>query len=918
MIHELETHLDVWDIIFVKEFDGFTCEREVSCSWGHSIYRHWPGPGSFSIAFIVHSRVRHLLKSIVPHGRAMSAYFKDDMALDLLVIGAHGGHGDALHDSLANISYLLRSGSRLSRKLVIGDHNIDILPTLPSDPWASLPHRSLRHQYERQLLNSFCLRSRLAVNVPDRAGPPLTGPWKDFNTSTSFSRVPIGDQYGLPSLIDFALGTCGVVLSSYVLWNSFSDHAYLVCRTQAPTRLLPRRPKRTWEYKNWDDSVHFFASLAPEDFESFEHFLQHVCQMQKATGAKSTCKQRSRCREPPAIKLLRQHIRQNTDPTKDRSLKKSLWEARKSWLSSLQAARDTHVLSAGKPITKRKKLTPITSMKNGCSSTIDFGIIGKLVGEEFEAKWKTHDLHRRSLILDELAKLSSSSCDHSWDDFMSAACVPAKQRRTDDSGMCLAALRIALQGSPQATARLLNRLLCDDGFFKSQTVSGQAYAKKTGTIEARQVRAITPLSTTMVLFDCLIDQHLTKQVDSFALTVGSGYMETAIRGRQILDATFALSQHVEKTLDMHSHGCIAAADIMAYFDHLDPLRIARWLLKENFPPHLVAALLRLHCLPQITLSVSRTSSPFCIRYRTNGFFTGTRTAGTASRIPLLDAALSRLRIWNETSACYNGVSFSLVSFVDNVFTTGHDAFDATSILNDLERHLSNKWRLKFGGDSKEILPTAGCDLQAIHAGALSDWQLRRSMRCLGHIISDNGSIGDDFEHAKATMWAAFWANYRPGLLNATKHTKINFLQRCVRPIAAFKWSRWPFQRTYGKKLDQIQTHMLQLLFPLPSRLNESADDFFRRKSLVSGRLANSLGRWSASWALSVRRWHDHCVRAHDSNNWCSAIYAVHGEPWIQAMRARHCRGAETNRTGTRVLQAKPTRRWYEGYNDSLV
>ena len=48
MINELETHIDVWDIIFVSEFDGTLSERDVSCSEGHYIFRHWPGHGSFA------------------------------------------------------------------------------------------------------------------------------------------------------------------------------------------------------------------------------------------------------------------------------------------------------------------------------------------------------------------------------------------------------------------------------------------------------------------------------------------------------------------------------------------------------------------------------------------------------------------------------------------------------------------------------------------------------------------------------------------------------------------------------------------------------------------------------------------------------------------------------------------------------
>ena len=184
------------------------------------------------------------------------------------------------------------------------------------------------------------------------------------------------------------------------------------------------------------------------------------------------------------------------------------------------------------------------------------------------------------------------------------------------------------------------------------------------------------------------------------------------------------------------------------------------------------------------------------------------------------------------------------------------------------------------------------------------------------MISANGSIEDDFQHAKTSMWAAFWANFRPGLRQASTRTKIRFLQSSVRPIAAFKWSRWPWQKTYSKRLDQTQSHMLSLLFPCLPGPAETTEDFFRRRSLLAGRLATSSGRWGASWASSVRSWHDHCIRAHDAKNWCNHIYTFHGEAWLQQQRRHHSKAGETNRTCTRNVQAKVTKRWFEEYNDA--
>ena len=201
--------------------------------------------------------------------------------------------------------------------------------------------------------------------------------------------------------------------------------------------------------------------------------------------------------------------------------------------------------------------------------------------------------------------------------------------------------------------------------------------------------------------------------------------------------------------------------------------------------------------------------------------------------------------------------------------------------------------------------------------AYSCWTFKQQMRCLGHIISANGSIEADFEQAKASMWAAFWINFRPSLRNATKDAKLRFLRSCIASIGRFKWSRWPFQPTYAKRLDQIQTHMIALLFPCQPKDLEEKDSYFQRRSLLAGRLASSCGRWSAAWANAVCRWHDHCVRAHDTRNWCSFVYLHRGADWLAAQRLQNSRQGERNRTNTRSYRGKVTRRYFEGHEQAL-
>ena len=147
--------------------------------------------------------------------------------------------------------------------------------------------------------------------------------------------------------------------------------------------------------------------------------------------------------------------------------------------------------------------------------------------------------------------------------------------------------------------------------------------------------------------------------------------------------------------------------------------------------------------------------------------------------------------------------------------------------------------------------------------------------------------------------------------------KTHFLATSVAAIGRFKWSRWPWQVTYAKKLNQIQTQMLSLLFPLRHNEHETVDEFFRRRSLAAGHVASAIGRWSSTWATSVRNWHCHVVRAHDAKTWSPYVYSHHARDWLAERRIRNSRSGELNRTNTRLVRAKVCKRYFEGHSEAL-
>ena len=456
----------------------------------------------------------------------------------------------------------------------------------------------------------------------------------------------------------------------------------------------------------------------------------------------------------------------------------------------------------------------------------------------------------------------------------------------------------------------------DDAFFESLAIKGRIASKVSGPCLPSQTRAVTPLPCILGVIDSFVDAELKKIVDTAAASCGSGFMECAVKRRQILDCTFSLSLHLEKSLDCHGRGAIAGADIKSFYDFIDPLLIYRWLVARPSNIQVAASFLRLHVLPQVELSVGKEVAS--ISCKTLGVFTGTRTAGTAGRIPVLDVASSRMHIWEQLATSYGPVKTCLASFVDNLYTASKDPLDGVALLNDAEQHLQVRWGLTFGRQSKFVMAADGYEGDDLESLAHTDWRVVTSEKVLGHILTNNGSIDQDFDAMRNSMWASFWMNFKPALQKADANIKRRFLDGSVKALGQFRWTRWPYQKSVAKALDQTQSHMVSMLFPTVWLDGESSSDFFRRRSLNSGRLAATHGRWSSYWAAHVRRWHAHVMRGNDTTSWCHHIYTYHNRVWLLERRLNQSRGNETSRTNTRNTRGNVSKRWHDGYEEARV
>ena len=234
-----------------------------------------------------------------------------------------------------------------------------------------------------------------------------------------------------------------------------------------------------------------------------------------------------------------------------------------------------------------------------------------------------------------------------------------------------------------------------------------------------------------------------------------------------------------------------------------------------------------------------------------------------------------------------------------------------AILNELEALLWQKWGLSFGADSRMYLIAAGGDDGIDIGDSFRGWTRLESMKLLWHVVASNVSISTDVRDTIASMWACFYANLSPALRTASFKAKMGFLQRCVRPLAAWKWSQWPFTKTMATKLDQCQTHMIAILNPVQPLGHESPLEYFSRRSCLCGRTAKRIGKWSVQWAESLSNWKGHHERDHSKCHWNPAIAAWHDQQWLETQRRNNTGANATSRTRTRSTTGRVLARWRE-------
>ena len=284
-----------------------------------------------------------------------------------------------------------------------------------------------------------------------------------------------------------------------------------------------------------------------------------------------------------------------------------------------------------------------------------------------------------------------------------------------------------------------------------------------------------------------------------------------------------------------------------------------------------------------------------------GGLTGSRIALALARVPIEDMFSQKHVSWLQDG--FHG-RLSTASWIDNLYCASDSPMRALRVLKDAENYLSRKWNLSIKHTSKLFMPVLGNDQDHVE----DDWSEVTVFPCLGHLLESSGSMRACFRATERAAWRAFWANFgkaRNGPLAIA--TRLNLLERVVKPIFAFRATRWPFVLQHAKTLAKVQRRMIRLIVRIPPLLGEEPAAYSRRAARHVSQLQRERGSWAVGWAKSICTWACHLERNSCNCSWGAKILDVWSSSEVNARRSENY-----NRPNTRAMPGFTCRRWTDG------
>ena len=908
----VESSCSQWGVIFLSEVDRFLSHDHESSNClidGHLVFRHWPGVGSCPMMFVVHRKLAPLYRQVVWSGRAggIHLYSNSHIAgshVNAIIVGLHGGHGDELHTSLMHGSHIIRKLKRgvsfNAQIAVLADWNVDMLPNMYLDPWAHHLHRWTHHYERRVILSDWAEAFGFEFCLPECSIGLPGGAWNSEAIDCPFTRIPLGDQPGLPSCIDYVASSPNFVVSTWCDWTfGFSDHAFLFSELSLKLT-FPKRGKRFWNISGESACLEVLGQMPLEPSEGITSVCQKLICIQDSHESDLSCAERSYLRMPFELRLF--YRKAETSSCQD---DRRMWQLRartrrRIWIAELKTIARLRTVRQGRVLAKSKKLNSLQGVVTANGRISDLQECSSIISTFFGRKWGGSDYHSLELLKDIFASSDRCTLDLTVDELSSSFGRIHKRLRRGSDGICVGILELLFIAQPQVFCVWFSNVLASFMSMSECTVSASAFGKVSNFSQLEDVRVIMPLPAIMQLADVVISQRL----DSFLIECwprSAMVMECARPRTQVMDIAFAVSMLIEKDLDLGSQGGFAQADVRQHYDTLSMIRIYRWLLRKGCDRALASCALRLQLAPCVFITLGSFSSR--VSSRCIGGLTGSRVAGQLGRIPVLESLFKRMDELEHLSWSHDSVCLIAATFVDNTFFVGKSVFKATQMAQIFEETLFQDWAQRVKPSSKQVLGTHGNpDLVPYD----DSWTVLESMTVLGHIVQSTGAINLDYDGIVRKMWQSFYANAgAAGNERLPTHAKIKLIERATQPLLSAHAARWPFTRMRARWIDQLQRKMIGSCTRTTAEPDDTAESFMKRRNSGIASVQRRLGKWSGRWATLQTSWHAHLLRERNSWTWGAQLLKIRTPDELEQRRLT------LGRVHTRAVSGWCSTRWSE-------
>ena len=864
------------------------------------------------MCFVVHASLDACIKKVNWHGRAGALHLFDRPnpvfdGLNVVVVGIHGAHGDELEHSLADASVIQRCFPRNAQRFFFGDWNVDQMPSFAQDPFVALPRRESHHRERRDLLVAWASAHKLCLQLPqcDLQRMPECISEELLFSGVPFTRMPQGLQDAFPSCLDYAFSSSDFVSNSSFSWRDVpGDHAIVAFVCELRFNIKARR-KMKWRPSSIDQSISEMGAVTLYDTCSARDLHKQLIEVQASCEDRRSCAERRHDRMPQELRDTYHLLATEVDPRTVLVLRKKVWQLRKKWVADARLQSNVQRVQDGRVLRRSKRLHSISSIVVDGEPSQDRELWASSVQQFFEKKWGVDTVDVRKSCLDFISSCDQSPLEIEIEHIANAFKRLRNKLSLDLHGVARMSLEYLFLAQPENFRRWLACFAVDRHRIAELEIHARAYGKTKPDTVVDDIRVILPLPCILSLLDAMLPFILESYITNL-FPEPAGVWFGARPSTQVLDITHGLSCVIEKGLDSHSKCAIGQADIRAYYDSINLLRVFNYLVEHGVPSSLAGACLSHQLLPWVYIDIGQLHIP--IGARSVGSLTGSRLAGVAARVPVYEVCCRRSQVWEQWGFETPTATLTMCTYVDNLFTASKSAHMASLLLQDAADELMSTWSLSIKPSSRMIMVADGAD---DHSTCDPDiWPICTNMEALGHLLENDGSVNACFTRTVRNMWKSFFGNCSS--YDAKKlpiKCRLQLLRRAVVPILRFRWTRWPFTITRARQLDRLQRRMLSIVIAMRPLASEDCLSFIRRRNRAVSSLQRSTGVWSTQWAQGLVGWDDHLQRDRNFNTWSAHLRHLLTPEYLERRRLLNGR-----RPATRNRSGWICARWFEQVN----